>query len=119
LANAILVPRLIIQPIVENVFEHAFEDDSRNGVVYIGAECEEGIIIITIEDSGTLLKDEEIEHLQKKLAMGLKQVEKTGLINVNNRLQLKYGPDSGLFVSRSKYGGLRVELIVKYESKEV
>lgn len=119
LANAILVPRLIIQPIVENVFEHAFEDDSRQGVVYIGAECEEGIVIITIEDSGTLLKDEEIEHLQKKLAMGLKQVEKTGLINVNNRLQLKYGSDSGLFVSRSKYGGLRVELIVKYESKEV
>ncbi|MNZ65157.1 Sensor histidine kinase YpdA [compost metagenome] len=119
LANAILVPRLIIQPIVENVFEHAFEDDSRHGVVYIGAECEEGIVIITIEDNGNLLKDEEIEYLQKKLAMGLKQVEKTGLINVNNRLQLKYGPDSGLFVSRSKYGGLRVELIVKYESKEV
>lgn len=119
LANTILVPRLIIQPIVENVFEHAFEDDSRQGVVYIGAECEEGIVIITIEDNGNLLKDEEIEYLQKKLAMGLKQVEKTGLINVNNRLQLKYGPDNGLFVSRSKYGGLRVELIVKYESKEV
>ncbi|GGH31591.1 sensor histidine kinase [Paenibacillus segetis] len=119
LSNTILVPRLIIQPIVENIFEHAFEDDTQHGVVYIGAECEEGMVCITVEDNGTLLKDEAIEHLQKKLAMGLKQVEKTGLINVNNRLQLKYGPGSGLFVSRSKYEGLKVELIVKYESEEV
>ncbi|MNN96445.1 hypothetical protein D3C81_2154320 [compost metagenome] len=72
-----------------------------------------------MEDNGTLLKDEDIEELQRKLNMGLKHVEKTGLINVNNRLHLKYGPGSGLFVSRSKYGGLKAELIIRYGSEEV
>ncbi|WP_438347501.1 sensor histidine kinase [Paenibacillus sp. FA6] len=117
LSNTILVPRLIIQPIVENVFEHAFEDDTMQGVVYIGVDCQVGMVRITIEDNGNLVTDEEIEQLQQKLGMGLKQMEKTGLINVNNRLQLKYGMDSGLFLSRSIYGGLRAELIIKYESE--
>lgn len=119
LSNTLLVPRLIIQPIVENVFEHAFEDGAPHGVVYIGADCGKDIISITVEDNGTLLKDEDIEELQRKLNMGLKHVEKTGLINVNNRLHLKYGPGSGLFVSRSKYGGLKAELIIRYGSEEV
>ncbi|MGG3280059.1 sensor histidine kinase [Paenibacillus solani] len=115
--NTVLVPRLIIQPIVENVFEHAFEDGTQRGVVYISAECGQDTIRITVEDNGTLLTDEDIEALQRKLAMGLKHVEKTGLINVNNRLQLKYGPGSGLFVSRSQYGGLKAVLIIKLQER--
>ncbi|MDQ0087354.1 two-component system sensor histidine kinase YesM [Paenibacillus anaericanus] len=115
-SNTILVPRLIIQPIVENVFEHAFEDGNMDGVVYISADCHDGVVRIAVEDNGSLFTNEGIEQLRDKLAMGLKQVEKTGLINVNNRLQLKYGAGSGLFVSRSKYGGLRVELIVNYDN---
>ncbi|KOR90282.1 sensor histidine kinase [Paenibacillus solani] len=116
--NTVLVPRLIIQPIVENVFEHAFEDGTQRGVVYIGAECGQDTIRITVEDNGTLLTDEDIEALQRNLAMGLKHVEKTGLINVNNRLQLKYGSGSGLFVSRSQYGGLKAVLIIKYRGED-
>lgn len=116
--NTVLVPRLMIQPIVENVFEHAFEDGTQRGVVYISAECGQDTIRITVEDNGTLLTDEDIESLQRKLAMGLKHVEKTGLINVNNRLQLKYGPGSGLFVTRSQYGGLKAVLIIKYRSED-
>ncbi|RUT46673.1 HAMP domain-containing protein [Paenibacillus anaericanus] len=115
-SNTILVPRLIIQPIVENVFEHAFEDGNMDGVVYISADCHDGVVRIAVEDNGSLFTNEGIEQLRDKLAMGLKQVEKTGLINVNNRLQLKYGAGSGLFVSRSKYGGLKVELIVNYDN---
>ncbi|MGM1047307.1 MAG: sensor histidine kinase [Bacillota bacterium] len=113
--NVIAVPRLIIQPIVENVFEHAFEDGTMHGVIYIGADCQEGIVRITVEDNGNLLTDEDILQLQEKLAMHSSQVENTGLINVNNRLQLKYRAGSGLFVSRSSYGGLKVELIIIYE----
>lgn len=116
--NSVLVPRLIIQPIVENVFEHAFEDGTQRGVVYISAECGQDTIRITVEDNGTLLTDEDIDSLQRKLAMGLKHVEKTGLINVNNRLQLKYGPGSGLFVTRSQYGGLKAVLIIKYRNED-
>ncbi|MEC0092050.1 sensor histidine kinase [Paenibacillus macquariensis] len=119
-SNTISVPRLMIQPIVENVFEHAFEDGTVEGVVYIRANCHNGVVRIIVEDNGNLLTTKDIEVLREKLAMDSKQMEKTGLINVNNRLQLKYGAESGLFVSRSQYGGLKVELVImnKNENEE-
>ncbi|MGN7360468.1 sensor histidine kinase [Paenibacillus sp. SAF-054] len=115
---ALTVPRLIIQPIVENVFEHAFEDGMMEGMIYIGTEYRDGSLRVTVEDNGNLAREEVIEGLREKLAMDSKHIEKTGLVNVNNRLQLKYGPDSGVFVSRSAYGGLRVDLIIRTDDKE-
>lgn len=117
-ANAVSVPRLIIQPLVENAFEHAFEDEQASGTVYIGADIQDGSVRITVEDTGTRLTDDRLERLRETLARDSKQIEKTGLINVNNRLQLKYGPGSGLFVSRSAHGGLKVELIIRHGAKE-
>lgn len=109
---SITVPRLIIQPIVENAFEHAFEDGMEEGKLYISSDYREGKLRVTVEDNGKLLTNEMLQCLQDKLAMDSKHIEKTGLINVNNRLQLKYGPGSGLFISRSAYGGLKVDLII-------
>jgi two-component system sensor histidine kinase YesM len=63
-----------------------------------------------------LATDGMIEELRGKLAMDSKTVENTGLINVNNRLQLKYGPDSGLSVSRSRHGGLKIDLVIALEN---
>lgn len=115
---SLTVPRLIIQPIVENVFEHAFEDGMMEGMIYIGTEYQGGRLRVTVEDNGNLAQDDVIERLREKLAMDSKLIENTGLVNVNNRLQLKYGPDSGLFVSKSAYGGLRVDLIIMLDDKE-
>ncbi|OBZ17597.1 MULTISPECIES: sensor histidine kinase [Bacillales] len=115
--HTVYVPRLIIQPIVENVFDHAFEDGTNQGVVYIGASYEDETVRITVEDNGQLLTDDKMEQLQEQLEVKTKQVEKTGLINVSNRLELIYGAGSGLFVSRSQYGGLKVELIIHLRNK--
>jgi two-component system sensor histidine kinase YesM len=115
--HTVYVPRLIIQPIVENVFDHAFEDGTMHGVVYIGAGYEDDTVRITVEDNGQLLTDETLEQLQEQLHGGTIQVETTGLINVSNRLELIYGAGSGLFASRSQFGGLKVELIIHLDHK--
>lgn len=112
---SITVPRLIIQPIVENVFEHAFEDGMMEGKVFIGTAYREGALRVTVEDNGNLATDEMIAELRGKLAKDSKTVENTGLINVNNRLKLKYGPDSGLSVARSRHGGLKIDLVIVLE----
>ncbi|OOC61280.1 histidine kinase [Paenibacillus ihbetae] len=109
---AFSVPRLIIQPIVENVFEHAFADGMDDGMIYINADYRDGRLRVTVEDNGRMVTDERIAQLGERLGDDSKQLEKTGLINVHNRLRLKYGPESGLFISRSDYGGLKVELII-------
>lgn len=109
---ALSVPRLIIQPIVENVFEHAFADGMDDGMIYINADYRDGRLRVTVEDNGRMVTDERIAQLGERLGDDSKQLEKTGLINVHNRLRLKYGSESGLFISRSDYGGLKVELII-------
>lgn len=116
-AKAVTVPRLIIQPIVENVFEHAFEDGMMNGILSMTADYQEGVVRIKVEDNGRLLTDETLQSLQEQLRDESGQQEKTGIMNVNNRLQLKYGAGSGLFVSRSQHGGLRAELMIRTQNE--
>lgn len=115
--KGITVPRLIIQPLVENVFQHAFEDGTDEGRVYIHADYQKGRLQVTVEDNGNLLTDEKLEQLRKKIAADSKQVEKTGFMNVNDRLRLTYAPGSGLSISRSSFGGLKVDLIIILENE--
>ncbi|MCM3272748.1 sensor histidine kinase [Paenibacillus elgii] len=116
-AKTVTVPRLIIQPIVENVFEHAFEDGMMNGILSMTADYQEGVVRIKVEDNGRLLTDETLQSLQEQLRNESGQQEKTGLMNVNNRLQLKYGAGSGLFVTRSQLGGLCAELMIRTQNE--
>ncbi|TYP78955.1 sensor histidine kinase [Paenibacillus methanolicus] len=115
---SIAVPRLIVQPVVENAFEHAFEDGTEDGAVYIDADYCQGRLRVTVEDNGKLLTEEAMESLRAKLANDAACQEQTGLMNVNKRLRLKYAPGSGLFVSRSAHGGLRVDLIMIVKEEE-
>ena len=53
----------------------------------------------------------DLERLNHKLSMSAHHIEDTtGIINVHRRIQIMCGPDYGLAMSRSKLGGLRVEI---------
>lgn len=106
-----LVPRLILQPIIENTFEHAFEN-SHNGVLKINVTYHNHILCVAIEDNGSL-SDEELLDLQQNLIRSEKAEVITGMYNVSNRLRLKYGENSGLFADRSNLGGLKVEIKIE------
>lgn len=64
---------------------------------------------ICVEDNGNSLDEEKLEQLRIRLAhAGDRMDETTGLINVHRRIQLHYGKEYGLEVSRSSLGGLKV-----------
>ncbi|MGO4274398.1 two-component sensor histidine kinase, partial [Paenibacillus sp. TAF58] len=63
---------------------------------------------------GNKVTDELILSLDERLADSFHVLEKTGIVNVCNRIRLKYGEHSGLFVSRSEYGGLKAEIIIQF-----
>nr|WP_240547958.1 histidine kinase [Paenibacillus lignilyticus] len=110
----LLVPRLLIQPVVENAFEHAFEDGMRRGNVTVQVEYEEDRLCISVEDDGDTLTDEALELLHERLADVSASQEKTGLFNVCRRIRLKFGQRSGIFVSRSALGGLKADMIIHF-----
>lgn len=96
------VPRLIIQPIVENAVEHGM-DITRQGRLEIRLfEREDGYLCIEVEDNGhltgedrrridRLLSQEVDPSAEKRVSLGIR--------NVDQRLKMIYGADCGLFIS--------------------
>lgn len=103
----ILVPRLILQPICENTFEHVLECHQNEGILHMGFVAHANFLDIIIEDNGTLLTDESLDEMKENLDAA-ENIEVTGIINIHRRLKLKYSDDCGLFLSRGELGGLRV-----------
>lgn len=104
------VPRLILQPIIENAFEHGIERKKSNGIVSIRFEEVENGLNIFVEDNGNNITDEGLNQLQNTLEIHGEVMETTGIINIHRRIRLVFGDESGLQVSRSELGGLKVLL---------
>ncbi|MFD0717562.1 sensor histidine kinase [Paenibacillus sp. GCM10027626] len=119
LAQEGTVIRLILQPIIENAYKHVFEKTEGYGYLWIHMERNENDLYIHVEDDGDLLDDRAIELLNYKLKGASGEIENTtGIINVHRRIQLRYGEDCGISVSRSILGGLHVSIKIRPESGE-
>ena len=113
----IQVPRLILQPIIENAFEHGLENKQDNGLLTVQfVEQEKGVLII-VEDNGEDLTEGDIEALNRDLRSIDNEKETTGIININKRLKLFYGNESDISVSQADIGGLRVCINIITEGK--
>lgn len=108
---AIHVPRLILQPIIENAYKHALGNMVLRGELKVHSDQTENEFTIYVEDNGQSITDKEIEQLQKKLRHSTNHIEETtGIINVHRRIQLRYGEKYGIALSRSDLGGLMVTI---------
>ncbi|AIQ51391.1 hypothetical protein R70331_07600 [Paenibacillus sp. FSL R7-0331] len=108
--NDLLVPRLILQPIIENAFEHGLENKEENGMLQITFAENGPYFEIHVADNG----EESSGLYPDQINSGLEnreQCEVTGLLNIHKRLKIYYGERSGLEVRRSALGG--VEVIIK------
>ncbi|OBR66188.1 two-component sensor histidine kinase [Paenibacillus oryzae] len=106
------VPRLIIQPIIENAYEHSLEKLPGEGLLRVSFEATSDEIRISVEDNGADITDDEIAELEKRLEDTDQSHEMTGLINIHRRIVLTYGKGSGLFLSRSCLNGLKVVIVI-------
>ncbi|OZB92193.1 sensor histidine kinase [Paenibacillus sp. XY044] len=107
-AQPIEVPRLILQPIIENAYKYALGNMLGTGELWVHSKLRNDDFYIYVEDNGEFITDEEIEALSKRLRYSTNQIEETtGLLNVHRRIQLRYGEEFGITVSRSELGGLQ------------
>ncbi len=108
--NDVIVPRLILQPVIENAFIHGLESSEDGGSIQVSIEYSSEQIWISVEDTGNTLADYDLERLRNILSGSLEAGEMVGLLNIHRRLQLKFGSSSGLKLERGKDGGLKVIL---------
>jgi len=110
--NELTVPRLILQPIVENAFEHSIEK-KKSGLISIGFSTYDSGLDIIVEDNGDDMTDEFIHRLNTLINTNEDYSEVTGLINISRRVKLMFGSDSGVHFYRSKLGGAKVVLRIR------
>ncbi len=114
----IRVPRLILQPIIENAYEHCLEKQIDEGALRVSFEKEKAEVRMIVEDNGSGITDEDIEALSKRLDQKNESYEITGMINIHRRIQLIYGVGSGLFLYRSGLNGLKVVIRIRLTGGE-
>jgi len=113
----LLVPRLILQPLLENAFEHGFSETTWDGELHLSFAVHEDRLKIVVEDNGQGIDSNKISDLNIQLANSSGTEEITGLVNIHKRIVLMYGEDNGLRLISREGGGLRVELIITLPKK--
>lgn len=109
------VPRLILQPVIENALQYALEDKVADGILEISFIESDCMIEIHVQDNGENLSDEKIEEIRKQLAQKKKV---TGVVNINQRLKLFFGEKSGVGIARSRLGGADITIRIPIDGTE-
>lgn len=107
-------PRLIIQPLIENVFKYVVSDlgEDDEVVLEISYEEDEENLMVTVENSG-IISDETLEEIRGKIKNSKENDEITALVNINKRLNLFFRREQSIDIGRSRLGGLKVILYLK------
>ncbi len=119
-----MIPKLILQPIVENAIIHGMEE-SLDGHIYVAAvrdtdkESGTDLLKISVQDDGKGISDEMMQALNNDDVETLKG--HLGLNNVNTIIRLYYGKEYGVSAVRPSMGGTIMIVTLPYseESPEV
>ena len=103
--NSIKIPRLLIQPLIENAVYHGIERIRGKGIITLNAEKFDDFVSIEVIDNGAGMEREDLEQLNERLSMDNdtyfkslsdKRSKSIGIENVNRRIKLFYGENYGL-----------------------
>ena len=126
------IPKLLIQPVVENALKHGLEIKRDKGHINIRAICTADSIVISVEDDGLGMPLEKLREINEKLCgnenfhpaisesyesslggsgsrLG-SDSSSIGLININERIKLIYGPKYGVTIMSAQGIGTKITL---------
>lgn len=101
------VPKMILQPIVENAIFHGIEPKVGKGLLQLGAYLSENVLLIFIRDNGVGIAEQ-----SQKAPKNKDQTTSIGLENVNNRIKLTFGDAYGVRVKSVAGKGTEVVIMM-------
>lgn len=107
---SIEVPKIIIQPIVENSIYHGIKNLSGNGIITIDVYSENSTVNISVKDNG--IGFEKAKQFKKSKTGGV------GIKNVDKRIKFYYGKNYGVFRNKNNESE-GAEVIIKIPFKSI
>ena len=115
-----LIPRLTLQPIVENAIYHGLETRPEGGIITLSLEQSGGYLVIRVSDNGIGMTESQLLAINEKLRVSTlvsvplssKKGSGIALGNVNRRIRLTFGDEYGLSVSSAPNIGTDVEILL-------
>lgn len=104
--------KLILQPILENAINYGVREMDDCGEITVRGRKEEGNIILSVEDNGLGMSQEEVEFVLTDSNRIHKHGSGVGLVNVNNRIKILFGKSYGLVVESEPDEGTRVSICI-------
>lgn len=108
---SIRVPKLILQPIVENAYNYGLQNALEGGKMWIRYQIEGNMLRIDIEDNGGNMDEMKVDAMREQMNTFSGDALNHALTNIHRRLQLSYGQNCGIRLSVGSEKGLRVSLL--------
>ena len=106
-AGKMMMPKLIIQPIVENAITHAIDEYGDEPLhIYISARIQGEDVVLSVRDDGVGIPEEKLATI-----LASEPAERgIGLKNVSERILLNFGPSYGVTITSEEDVGTQVEI---------
>lgn len=116
---AVEVPKLILQPLVENAIYHGVKAKRGGGTITITGVPEGENLVFTVQDNGAGMPQEKVEELNRRMSERsvLDEQKSFGLFYIRERIQLCYGTGYGVHVESALGEGTRVTITLPLYQK--
>ena len=123
-AKKCCVPKLLIQPIVENAVFYGLEPKTGDRNLNIEAYCTGKKLIVKVEDNGVGMSFDKLRTINDAMCSGVSMGDngrgtQLGIVNVNERLRLLYGEEFGLRIFSCPKVGTTIEMVLPIIIEEV
>lgn len=112
-----IIPKLLIQPLIENSIKYGFGDKEKLKVEIRGYR-QKNDLIFYCQDDGIGIDEDTLCELRKILAQPKNRSTHLGLYNIHKRIQLQYQGDYGMTIDSIKNQGTKVTLRLPIYKKE-
>lgn len=110
----VYVPKLLLQPIIENAIKYGYENQSKV-LIEINIYTSTGKLILEVRDNGQGMSEQRLQEVNHILQSQTNTTQHIGLYNVHRRLVLLYGEESGIHIDSAEGRGTCVALTIPYE----
>ena len=113
------IPRLLLQPFVENSLNHGILTEERKGEIFISIQEQKDWIRILIRDNGVGMDQKALDKVMRfEKTKGDGFTHSIGISNINERLKLMYKERYRLSIDSEPDEGMSVELMLPMEFRE-